>query len=310
MQPVLGITCKIVSTLAFVLMSACLKLSSQVPPGEQMFFRSLFAMVPLLLWMRWQGSIFAAIRTKSVFGHFLRSATGAASMFCTFSALHYLPLTDAIALGYATPVMAVLLAALILKEVVRGYHWTAVLIGLVGVLIMLWPHMSFQQAHNQPEGALTGVVLALLGAFLSATAAIQIRRLTKTERVGTIVFYFSLISALIGLSTIMLGWHMPTLREFWILVLAGILGGIGQILLTESYSLADMSIIVPFEYSSMIWTVALSWTLFGELPSITIISGGIVVALSGIFILWCERKLSFTRRTIQLPPKEQDKDRD
>jgi Predicted permeases len=295
-QPVLGITCKIFSALAFTLMSACLKLSSQFPTGELMFFRSLFAMIPLLLWLRWQGNLFQSLKTKSVFGHFLRGFTGSTSMFCSFAALAYLPLNDAIALGYAAPIIAVVLAALILKEKVRIYRWTAVCVGFVGVLIMLWPHMSFQQVSLDADVALTGVILALLGALFSAASAIQIRRLTKTERVGAIVFYFTLMTTIIGFSTIIFGWRMPTPFEFCVLALSGVLGGIGQILLTESYSLADMSVIVPFEYTTMIWAVALGWFIFGELPSATIITGGVIVAMSGIFIVWRERQLGITQK--------------
>lgn len=297
MQPVLGITCKIFSALAFTLMSACLKLSSHFPTGELMFFRSIFAMLPLLIWIRWQGELIAALRTKSIFGHFLRGITGASSMFCSFAALAYLPLNDAIALGYAAPIMAVVLAALILKEQVRAYRWGAVIVGFIGVLIMLWPHLNFQPLNDLSGGAsFTGVLLALGGAFLSAAAAIQIRRLTKTERVGAIVFYFTLMTAIIGGGTIMFGWRMPTHSEFWVLALAGVLGGIGQILLTESYSLADTSVIVPFEYTTMIWSVLLGWFVFSELPSSTIIGGGLIVASSGIFILLRERKLAMAQR--------------
>jgi len=290
-QPVLGISFKIVSALAFTLMSACLKLSSHFPTGELMFFRSLFTMIPLLIWLRWQGDLVESLKTSSVFGHFLRSATGSGSMFCSFAALYYLPLHDAIALGYASPILAVVLAALILKERVRAYRWSAVSIGFFGVLVMLWPHLNFGGA-GQAHGSYTGAAFALMGALLAAAASIQIRKLTKTERVGAIVFYFTLMTTLIGLATAVFGWKMPNRFEFGILVLSGILGGMGQILLTQAYRLADTSVIVPFEYTTMLWAVALGWFIFGELPSIAVASGGIIVALSGLFIVWREHQIS------------------
>ncbi len=262
-----------------------------------MFFRSLFAMVPLLLWLKVQGRLIDGLRTQSVLGHFMRGFTGACSMFCSFAALAYLPLNDAIALGYAAPIMAIVLAAIFLKEKVRTYRWFAVFLGFTGVLIMLWPHLSFHQAQSQLSSTLIGGILALSGAFLSAAAAIQIRRLTRTERVGTIVFYFTLMTTIIGLSTIILGWKIPTSSEFWILALSGVFGGIGQILLTESYSLADTSVVAPFEYTTMIWAVILGWFVFSELPSATIIVGGMIVATSCILVFWRERKFGIPRKT-------------
>lgn len=213
-------------------------------------------------------------------------------MFCSFAALYYLPLHDAIALGYASPILAVVLAALVLKERVRAYRWSAVSIGFVGVLVMLWPHLNFYGVPGQGESSYVGVFFALMGALLAAAASIQIRKLTKTERVGAIVFYFTLMTTLIGLATAVFGWRMPNRFEFGILVLSGVLGGIGQILLTQAYRLADTSVIVPFEYTTMIWAVGLGWFIFGELPSVAVASGGVIVALSGLFIVWREHRIS------------------
>lgn len=293
-RPTLGIALKVTSALAFSLMSAGVKsLTDRYPVGELVFFRSAFALLPLFAWLAWQGNLVASIRTSNLKGHMLRSIIGSCGMFSGFAALTFLPLSDAVALGYAAPLMVVVLAALVLKERVRGYRWGAVLVGFLGVLIMLAPHLG---AHGPAVGgAGIGVVFALMGAVCSACATIQVRRLTGTETTGAIVLYFTLLCTLLGLSTVVLGWRMPGPGELAFLVLMGILGGIGQILLTESYRYGDASLIAPFEYTTMIWAVLIGWFVFGQLPQPAVAVGGVIVAAAGIFVVWRERRLGLVR---------------
>ena len=294
-KPLLGISFKVLSALAFTMMSAGLKLvSDRYPTGELVFFRSFCALIPLLVWLGWQGDLINSVRTRNLRGHILRGIIGSTGMFAGFTALSFLPLHDAIAIGYAAPLITVALAALILKEVVRAYRWTAVVIGLVGVLIMLSPHLS-TSVRQGFGGPAVGAAFALLGAFCSAGATIQVRRLVRDEKTGAVVLYFSLLSATLGLATIILGWNWPTAKDFALLVLIGILGGIGQILMTQSYRYADTSIVAPFEYTTMIWALLIGWFLFGELPTPTVTLGGIIVAAAGLFVLWRERQLGLER---------------
>ncbi|WP_245410910.1 DMT family transporter [Microvirga flavescens] len=296
-KPVFGIVLKVLSALAFTMMSAGLKIvSDRYPTGELVFFRSAFAMIPLIAWLGWQGDLINAVRTKDVTGHFLRGFIGTCGMSLGFAALAYLPLHDTIAIGYASPLLAVVLAAIILNEKIRGYRWTAVAVGFTGVLIMLSPYLNpkiFTGAMG--AGPTLGAGLAFLGALCSAAATIQVRRLTKTEKTGAIVFYFFVLSSGLSLCTIVFGWRMPPVQDFLLFILIGILGGIGQILLTQSYRHADTAIIAPFEYTTMIWAVLFSWFMFGDLPEQTVVIGGIIVAGAGLFVVWREHKLGLMR---------------
>jgi drug/metabolite transporter (DMT)-like permease len=129
-KPLRGIVFKVLSALVFTLMSASVKLvGSDYPTGQLVFFRSAFAIAPLLVWLTWRGDLVPAIRTSHPGGHLLRSVIGTTGMFCGFAALSHLPLPDATAIGYAAPLVTVVLAALILKETVRAYRGTAVLVG-------------------------------------------------------------------------------------------------------------------------------------------------------------------------------------
>jgi drug/metabolite transporter (DMT)-like permease len=292
-QPLLGIALKIASALAFTLMSAGVKLvTERYPIGEVVFFRSAFALVPLLVWLSWRGDLINAVRTDDLKGHLLRGIISTSGMFAGFVALSYLPLSDAVAIGYASPLITVVLAALVLKETVRAYRWSAVVIGFVGVIIMLLPHLNGSVTAG---GAGVGALFALFGACCSAGATIQIRRLMARERTGAIVFYFSLLTTFMGLMTIVLGWRMPDLADATLLVVIGILGGIGQILLTLSYRHAETSLIAPFEYTTMLWAVLIGWFAFSQLPQPAIATGGVIVAAAGCFVVWRERQLGLRR---------------
>ena len=109
------------------------------------------------------------------------------------------------------------------------------------------------------------------------------------------MFYFSLLTTLLGLSTIVLGWRVPTGPEFGLLVLIGTLGGIGQILLTQSYRYGDASLVAPFEYTTMIWALLLGWLAFDQLPTQAVVTGALIVAATGLFVIWREHKLGLIR---------------
>jgi Predicted permeases len=296
-KPLLGISLKVLSALVFTLMSAGLKaLAADYPVGELVFFRCFFALIPLLTWLAWQGDLINAVRTDNVPGHFLRGLIGTSSMYLGFAALAYLPLHDTIAIGYASPLIVVILAALILKEKVRAYRWTAVGIGFVGVLIMLSPFLKLSPlSGGVAAGASIGALFSLVGAFCSAGATIQVRRLTQTERTGAIVFYFFILASGLSLLTIPLGWALPTPKDLLLFILVGIFGGVGQILLTQSYRYADTSILAPFEYTTMIWALLLGWFVFGDLPTTAVMTGAAIVAGTGLFIVWRERQLGLER---------------
>ncbi|TVR09132.1 MAG: DMT family transporter [Salinarimonadaceae bacterium] len=297
MQPFVGIAFRIASALAFTMMATSIKyVSVRYPVGQIVFFRSFFALIPLLVWLAWSDHIVNALRTHNLRGHVLRSVINATGMICGFMALAYLPLSDAIAIGYASPLIVVALAAIILKETVRAYRWSAVGVGFAGVILMVTPQFGVVSPELADASRATGAMLAIAAAFFSAIGAIQVRRLTETERTGAIVFYFSMITTLIGLASALLGWNMPDATDFAILVFAGFCGGIGQILLTQSYRYGDASLIAPFEYTSMIWAVAFGWIVFDQLPESAVIGGAAIVISAGVFVIWREHQLGIARR--------------
>lgn len=307
-QPFYGIFLKTLSALSFTVMAAIVKyvgmggVTTHTPLGELVFFRSFFALVPVLLWLAYARPLSAAFRTNNLKGHIRRGLIGSTGMFLGFTALLFLPLPDATALSYAAPLLSVVLAAIMLKEVIRMYRWTAVFIGLIGVVIMLLPSLTLGSGPSA-DGHLKGTVFALLGATCAAFAMIEVRRLTSTEHTGAIVVYFSLTTTLMSLVTFVGGyfypeyaWAWPSARDFGVLALIGIFGGIGQILLTHCYRFADASIIAPFDYTSMIWALLIGWLVFEQVPERMVLIGAVIVMCSGIFVILRERALGIERK--------------
>jgi drug/metabolite transporter (DMT)-like permease len=277
-------------------MVACIKaLSATVPVGEIVFSRSFFAIVPILVFVAWRRRLGDAVRTENFRGHVWRCIVGVSAMACSFAALGFLPLPEAMAIGYASPLIVVLLAAVLLGETVRLYRSSAVLVGFVGIVVILWPRLSVLRTGAAGSDELVGASLALAAAVFAALAMVAVRRLVATENTQAIVFYFSLISAAIALVSLPFGWVWPTPAESGLLVLSGILGGLGQIFLTESYRWADTSTVAPFDYTSMIWALALGYLVFGEIPTLAVLAGASIVIGSGIFIILREHYLGLER---------------
>ena len=302
-----GIAMRIASALVFALMATIAKLLGDAYPiGQVVFFRSLFALAVLVLWLRARGAFPRAIHTKRPFGHLLRGIAGTGGMFSYFLGVSLLPLPDVTAIGYLAPLLVVAMAALLLGETVRIYRWSAVLVGFLGVLVMVSEHLG------EGHGSSVGAFAMLANAFFVALATVQTRRLAMSEQTGAIVFYFSALTTFFGFLLMTAGyvwpagaplgaflqaqkWVTPDFHDLGMLVAIGLVGGVGQILLTECVRYAEASVIAPFEYTSIIWAVTLGYFVFGEKPTLPILAGSAIVIASGLFVLWRERRLGLIR---------------
>lgn len=295
-NPLRGIALKVVSVAVFVAMSAFIKAAGQLPAGQIVFFRAFFAILPIIAVLAWRHELRTALHTANPWSHIARGCVGVTSMGLGFFALTRLPLPDAITLNYAQPLLVVVFSALFLHEAIRFYRWSAVVVGLVGVVIISWPKLTlFSDGSAMANEQAVGVIAALCAAALSAVAMLLVRRLVHTERTPTIVLWFSLTAAAAGLLTIPFGWQALTFQQAALLVAAGVCGGLGQILMTESYRHAEASTVAPFEYTSMILGIAVGYLAFGDLPTAHTIVGGLIVIAAGIFIIWRERQLGLER---------------
>lgn len=294
MQPVRAIMFKVGSVIVFIIMFALIKATApRIPPGEAVFFRSFFALPIIVGWLMLRGELRLGVRTNYPLGNFWRALFGTLAVGSNFAALAILPLPEVTALSYAMPLLVVMMAALFLGEQVGIWRISAMLVGLVGVLIVLSPRLSVGLGAGRAE--LIGAGLALAAALFSALAQVTLRSLALVERTAIIVFWFSLNAALLSLLTLPFGWVVPGWQDAVLLVLAGLLGGIGQIFLTSSYRFGDASLVAPFEYASMLVALLIGYFVFAEVPTRPMLLGAALVIVAGIFIIWREKRRGIER---------------
>lgn len=294
MNFLLGISLQLGATFLFTLMGALIRyVGDRIPIGEQVFARSFLALIPLLLMLAWRRELASAFKMQNPVRHLTRAFTGVTAMVLLFLGLARLPLADATAISFITPLFNVALAAIFLKEVVRIYRWGAVIVGFAGVMIMLSPHLG---AAAMTSSAGAGAILTLFGAFFTAAAMTQVRSMTSTETTASLVFSFQLIAAVVGLLMLPWTWVWPSPGDALALLGIGIFGGVAQILLTDSYRHAPASVVAPFSYTAMIWATVLGYFMFSELPDAIVLVGAAIVVAAGLFVIFRERALGIDRQ--------------
>lgn len=270
-RPGLGIGLRVLSGALFTGMLVCIKaVSDEVPVGQSIFFRSLFALFPIVIFLMIRREFPKALATRRPLGHLLRSGLGAAAMFFSFSAVAFLPVAEATLLVQLAPVFMAIGGVLLLGERFSFYRAGAIVLALAGMAVLVIPGLN----ASEGDGRLLGYVLGTLGAILTAGALLTVRRISRTETAGSIAFYFIVVAALAGLATLPLGWASLSHTQFALLVLSGLFGGAGHIAMTLAFRYAEVSRLAPFEYVALVWPVIADWVLFG-IP----VSSGFLLAL-------------------------------
>lgn len=293
-RPLLAISLKASAITLFTVMAAMIKaVSEHVPPGESVFFRSALAIPVILVWLAARGEIRNGLVPQSIKGHVLRGLLGTTAMGLSFAGLAYLPLPEVTAIGYAAPIFTLVLASVMLGERIRAIRISAVAVSLLGVLIMLWPILGGTSPHE--EAAALGAALILAATMCRSVVQIHIRQMVQSEHTAAIVFYFSLTATVLSLLTMPFGWVLPTGRELGLLLAAGLLGGIAQILVTSAYRFGSASLLAPYDYTSMLVAIVIGYVWFGDLPTLWVICGaGLVIAGNGV-VIWREHQLGIER---------------
>ncbi|MEM9781387.1 MAG: DMT family transporter [Pseudomonadota bacterium] len=293
---IVGIGLKVASVAVLMAMSSLVKVATEtVPAGEIVFFRSLFAVPPIIAWLWWRGDLATGLKVASPVSHLLRGAIGCTAMALMFTGLGLLPLPEVTAIAYAAPVIVTVMAAIFLGERIRAWRIGAVLFGFAGVLVIMSPRLA-ALGTGPLEGEALGAIALLACTVFMAAATCIVRSMVHREESSAIVFWFSISCTVYALLTVPFGWVMPSPSILAVLVGAGILGGIGQILLTESFRHGDAGVISPFEYSSLLFSLAIGWFVFGETPVAETYPGAAMVIAAGLVILWRERRAAAERQ--------------
>lgn len=292
-RPVLAVTLKLSALFLFTAMSALVKaLSADFPPGQMVFFRSLFAVPVIVAWLISRGELAQGFVVRKPMGHFWRGVLGTTAMGLTFTGLSLLPLPEVTAIGYATPIFTLILAALLLGERIRLIRIGAVAIGLLGVLIMIWPRLG---SADLGTGATIGALCVLGATVARGFVQIHIRQLVQVDHPAAIVFYFSMTATLLSALTVFWGWTVPTLNQLLILITMGLIGGVAQILVTSSYRFGQASMLAPYDYTSMLFAIFIGYVWFDELPTLAILLGAALVIAGNAVVIWREHQLGLER---------------
>ena len=286
-----GILLMLCAMSCFSVMAALIKAADRIPPGEAVFFRAFCALPVIVIWLAFRGEILEGLRVQSWKGHAVRGIAGSVAMGLGFFGLKLIPLPEATAIRFATPILVVIFAAVILGEAIRLFRISAVMLGLVGVSVVIWPRLSL----DLDDAALLGAIVTLASGALAALAQIFVKSMAGKEKTTAIVFWFSATASSLALLSIPFGWYVPTGEEWVFLIGAGLIGGLGQILLTTSYKYADASTLAPFTYATMIWALIFGYFVFGEVPTIQMLAGAALVIVAGVIIVLRERALGMQR---------------
>ena len=289
----LGVVYMIMSVLFFSFMDILIKITDEYAVGQVMFFRAVFGLIPIFFLIP-KNRLRDFYKTKHVGLHFYRSFFGAIAMAAIFIGLRNLQLAEVTSLAFSGPIWVVIFSMIFLSEKIRTKRWVAVGLGFIGVLIISKPGFDNLNYYY---------IFPIIFCIGFAGVSILIRKLTLAgETVWLIAFYFSVASGLGGLATFPLGdWIMPTKYDLVLLILVGLLGGIANLTLTQSYKLAEVTLTTPLKYLSLVFAIIFGFYFFNEVPSInTLLGAGLIVISSGI-IFFRENQL---KKPIPLPRQQ------
>ena len=296
MNPARGIFLKLISAVLFMAMTSLIKATTDaVPPGEAIFFRSLFALPIVIVMLAWTGHLRDGLKIVNHKGHIIRGAVGATAMALVFFALGHIPLPEVVAIFFATPIFVTLLAAVILGERLRIYRLGAIALGLTGVLLIISPRLLAAEDTGSDIQTIAAIAV-FIGAFCAAVAHVYVRKLMATDSVASVSFWFALLTTVLSLMTAPFGWVVPSWEVTALLVTAGLLGGLAQLFVTAAYKYAEAAVIAPFDYSQIVFALLVGYFVFGELPTDITLTGAALTTAAGLFIIWRERQLGLARK--------------
>jgi drug/metabolite transporter (DMT)-like permease len=276
-----GIGSILLATLCFAIMDSLVKwVAPRIAVMQIVFFRSLFAFVPILLLVARDGGI-STLRTRRLGDHAKRSLCGVVSLAGFIYAFGHMPLADVVGIGFSAPLFITALSVPLLGERVGARRWSAVLAGFVGVIVMVRPG----------SGVFDPAAAVALGAtMLYALAMIFIRSLGRSESTGAIALYYTLICSVVGAAFLPFQWVTPEPVDAVLLVVIGLVGGCGQLLITSAFRSAPVAVIAPFDYVSMLHVSLIGYAVWGDVPDRTLLLGAVIIIASGLYIIHRETR--------------------
>ncbi len=262
------------SICAFSVMDVIVKWSVEYPIGQVLFFRGFFGIV-FYFFVIPKNRLRDFYITKRAGLHFLRCFSGLIALVAIFIALRSLPLATVVSISFAAPIFTTIFSIFLLSEKVGIYRWLAVIIGFIGILIITEPGITNLNIYY---------IFPIIFCLGLSYVAITIRQLSTSEPVWLISFYFSLSITLLSFFTIPQGWIMPDLKDFLILSMIGIFGGVANLWLSQSYKYSEVSLVTPLKYLALVFAIIFGYFIWNEIPTIKTLIGALLVIVSTMII--------------------------
>ncbi|MBS0255786.1 MAG: DMT family transporter [Proteobacteria bacterium] len=287
-RPILALLLRLLAGLVLSTVFMVTKLAHQngIPFAEILFWRQAITLPQILIYLALTGQL-SVLATQRMGAQATRAFYGTIGMVFNFGAPILLPLAVSTTLGFTAPIFAVVLSAVVLREHVGRWRWSAVVLGFAGVLVIAHPG----SLHVAPLGVVVGVTAG----FMVAVVSIQLRSLGRTEPAITTVFYFALFSSLMLAPALPFTMVHHDARQWGMLIALGTLGTLAQWLLTAALRYGAVASVMVMDYSQLIWSTAYGWLIFAQLPPATTWLGAPLVVAAGGIIAWREHRLALAR---------------
>ena len=278
-----------ISVCAFSLMDVIVKWSDNYPVGQVLFFRGFCGIIPILFLIP-KDRYLDFYKTTRPFLHFKRCLAGLIALVSIFVALRNLPLATVVSISFAAPIFITIFSIFLLKEKVGIYRWLAVLVGFVGIIFITEPGFSSLNLYY---------IYPIIFCLGLSYVAIAIRKLSSTEPAWLISFFFSFSIMLLSFLSFYQGWILPSLVDLFLLSMVGILGGLANLWLSQSYKYSEESLVSPLKYLGLVFAIIFGYFIWNEIPSYKTLLGALLVILSSIIIfrreMYLKKKLSVSR---------------
>ena len=270
-----------ISVCAFSLMDVLVKWSDEYPVGQVLFFRGFCGIIPILFLIP-RDRFLDFYKTTRPFLHFKRCLSGLIALVAIFIALRNLPLATVVSITFAAPIFTTIFSIFLLKEKVGLYRWLAVFVGFVGIIVITEPGFSSLNFYY---------IYPIIFCLGLSYVAIAIRKLSTTEPVWLISFFFSFSIAILGLLSLFQGWVMPNFLDLFLLSMVGILGGLANLWLSQSYKYSEVSLVTPLKYLALVFAIIFGYFIWSEVPTPKTLMGALLVILSSFIIFRREMTL-------------------
>ena len=263
-----------ISVCAFSLMDVIVKWSDDYPVGQVLFFRGFCGIIPILFLIP-KDRFLDFYKTERPILHIKRCLAGLIAIVSIFVALRNLPLATVVSISFASPIFTTIFSIFLLNEKVGFYRWLAVFVGFIGIIIISEPGFSSLNIYY-----IYPIVFCLGLSYV----AIAIRQLSTSEPVWLISFYFSLAITILSFFSIPQGWVMPDFKDFLLLSMVGIFGGVANLWLSQSFKLSEVSLVTPLKYLGLVFAIFFGYFIWNEVPTIKTLFGAALVIISTMII--------------------------